>query len=518
MNRGIGRVLIYFLIGAGTSGLCLWQLHGGYGFNLADEGFFWYGAKQTAKGEVPGLDFMSYEPGRYYWAAAMFKTFGNDSNHMARVASVLFGAMLYGMISSVLIGKRNEINGAGALLSVVFLNILLGIWSFPYYRVTDAVAPCLSYLLCYHQYVDRRLRTSLSTGLWIGIMMFFGRNHALYALISVGIIIGYVQLQDKEANKTLRRVWLGTLGMMSGMSPFLIITLFRPGYPTTIVGQWFSMLKAGKTNLLLPWPLPWQTIKSGMPLSEVDGHLIVGIMFISLFGIAIGGTAMIAFKAVKGKLASPELAAMTAATTGYVHYCIERADMEHIGPVFMPVLLGIFLWGIRRSRAITAICICSLLVPTLRVAARQQSAYHCIRETIDCTILNIDSYTQVSTDSATAAITIRALEEIKDVRFLALPAYPSLYAAKDAESPIWDIYAAWPRTEKEQKEAITRIEREHVAKVILNKDAFGKEASLDRTNKYLYDFLKDEYRACEALIEGKMVLVCEKGGNLSRFR
>ena len=252
MNSRIRSLIVYFLIAAGTAGLCLWQLHGSYGFNLADEGFFWYGAKQTAKGEVPGLDFMAYEPGRYYWAAAVFKALGSDSNHMARMASVLFGAILYGLVISILINRRKDLDGKRAIFSVVFLAATSSIWSFPYYRITDVIAPCLSFLLCYQQYEDRRPRTSLVTGIWIGMVMFFGRNHALYALLGIFIVILYVQLQEKDIRKTTQRIWLGAIGMVTGTAPFLILSLFRPGYPATIVSQWVSMLKTGKTNLPLP--------------------------------------------------------------------------------------------------------------------------------------------------------------------------------------------------------------------------------------------------------------------------
>jgi len=499
MSPRIRSFIAYFLVSAATSGLCLWQLHGSYGFNLADEGFFWYGAKQTARGEIPGLDFMAYEPGRYYWAAALFNALGNDSNIMARIASVLFGSLLYGAITTWLIEQRKDFGRAKAAFAIVFLPSALSIWSFPYYRITDTVAPCLSFLLCYQQYEDRRKKTSLITGIWIGVLMFFGRNHALYALLGIAIVLLHLHLQERDIRKSISRIRLGAMGIATGIAPFYIISLAKPEYPATIIGQWIALLKTGKTNLSLPWPLPWRTITSRMPLSEADGHLLIGILFMSVFAIGIAGTIAIAIASTRGEQVYPELIAMTAATAGYLHYCIERADMEHISPALMPALMGVFLWGMRGKKIMTVACTLSILIPSVRVAARQQSAYHCMRQTIQCKTLTIDRHTKVQTSFETAQLTESALEAIRGSRFLAAPAYPSLYAMTATRSPIWDIYAAWPRTQEEQVKAIAAIQAFPIDVILINKDAFGKDASFEHNNPLLYSYLTRTYKECKTL-------------------
>ena len=50
-----------------------------YGLNLSDEGYLVYGAKRVLNGQIPGVDFHAYMPGRYLVLAASARSPANNS-------------------------------------------------------------------------------------------------------------------------------------------------------------------------------------------------------------------------------------------------------------------------------------------------------------------------------------------------------------------------------------------------------------------------------------------------------
>ncbi|MGB8408783.1 MAG: hypothetical protein WCE58_02585, partial [Gallionella sp.] len=172
MSRSTLAILLLSL--TGVIGLFLLESH--VGLTLWDEGFLWYGVQRVMSGEVPMRDFTSYDIGRYYWSAAFMGLLGSKGIVALRIAIAAFEAIALFLGLTALARSYPIRNLLFWLLAVITLLI----WMAPQYRVFDIALPIiLVSALSFLVEKPTPCRYFL-TGLVIGIVAVFGRNHGVY--------------------------------------------------------------------------------------------------------------------------------------------------------------------------------------------------------------------------------------------------------------------------------------------------------------------------------------------------
>ena len=126
----LGALLLTIVV---IGGLYLYEGH--IGLDVADEGWLWYGAWRTLLGEVPFRDFDSYDPGRYYWAAAWLALLGNDLLVLRLSGAVLHAAALLTAMALLRRVTRNP-----WLLAVAA--VVLACWLFHVTGRSSRASPC----------------------------------------------------------------------------------------------------------------------------------------------------------------------------------------------------------------------------------------------------------------------------------------------------------------------------------------------------------------------------------------
>ncbi|MBY0377021.1 MAG: hypothetical protein K2Q33_00475 [Gammaproteobacteria bacterium] len=197
------------------------------GFGLADEGYLWYGAQRVLLGEIPLRDFMSYDPGRYYWSAALVSLNGQDSIMALRVSVAVFQIFGLGVGLWLIARSQKKQNFIYVLLSAV----ILAAWMFPRHKLFDIAISLFLMGVLTLLIESPQKKSFFITGFFVGLFAVFGRNHGVYALASsLGLLIwlsikkstmdipfNWPYMTDKELYYTTESHFYGRL---AGNGPF----------------------------------------------------------------------------------------------------------------------------------------------------------------------------------------------------------------------------------------------------------------------------------------------------------
>ncbi len=464
------------------------------GINLADEGFLWYGVQRTARGAVPLRDFQAYDPGRYYWSAAATLFLGRG------LLALRFSEMAFQVIGLwVALLAANRVAHNWALLLGV--GVMLTLWMFPSHKFFDCTL-----LLCGIWIAVRLIEAPSSTrifaaGIFIGLCVFFGRNHALYNFLAQASLLLLLRLKlQPEFPISHLGIWVA--GIIVGLAPLLVMFAAAHGLVGSYLESIRSIFRHG-TNLALAVPWPWRV----WPTSAGATQFLLGIFLVllPLAYVAIIGASLF----LKPPMIKDNALVIACGFVGlfYLHHAFSRADISHLAQVIFPFALAalalpaLFRGNNFHGWAVIAVLIAAALV----TVGRQQPIYQRLTARRPWESCDVGGKILVPPNIGRLVDCLRkfASDNIAPREsVLIVPFTPALYPLLNLESPLWELAYYVPSSAQRQEAMIRELAAKNVNWVIISdlvpdrREDLRFSASHNRVWQYLTENFEPAESAC----------------------
>jgi hypothetical protein len=489
---------------AGAVFLVQWR----YGFNWGDEGWLWYISQRTALGQVPIRDVFSYDPGRYYWSAAIFKILGRNGFYEQLAANYLFGAI--GLAVSYFAMLRVGVSRSWRIAILVLLGVALG---FPRHKIYEqalslVAAAGISFILT----SPDRPRRWFFYGIAAGLAAFVGRNSGLYFAIAALLAFAFLKIVGASP-PAVRSLGGLLLGIAIGYSPILLTAIRFHGFASAFVD---SVLLTPNWSWGLRIPFPWHSHASG--LRGIDSWQVRAVSWLCLaVPVSYCLLTWCGFRA-HSKGARTLATGASLAGAPYLHHAFYHADFFHIAQGVLPFVVGggafsQHLWTIGRRRW-SLVCMCGLILIVLACWLPVEPLIQHLRAKANAPQL-VDQIKISGRNFEIPAMQAQVMRTVEaefrncgshDGGFLEAPFYPGVYAFLGTRAPVWDTWYLWPRSDAVQIKHIQALVENRTSLVLINRYAsFDQQdwLQMGRTYPKLVDYILTHYeRAGSALPAG----------------
>jgi hypothetical protein len=465
--RGAGFVVLALTLAALSYGV-----QGEVGLNLTDEGLLWYVSERTAAGDVPIRDVRSYEPGRYYWCAAWLRALGSGV-HSLRVSLAAMQAV--GLLLAFLLLWR--IMPSFGLLVIV--GSILVAWMWPMYRSFEHVA-VLALLYTSARIVERPTAARwLTAGLVTGLAWFVRADHLVYGMLAFLLVLGLavMRLEGVRAGRALGQ-W--TLGALVGAAPMLLCAALAPGfargYTDNLAYMARTTLWAGTVSLPLPPPWPWTVLPTlgERSLTDAAGQVTLSVVFTLLPAmLAVAGLRALRARGIATPVEA-RLAAAAAVGVPYLSQTFSRADLQHLTPTAMALIVAAVTLVASLPRRAAQIA-GSVLVPVALIATYLVVV---VETPYGLRLRRADLYVHSAVAGDPLWLnrsTVEIIDTVKRVTahhvgpapLLVIPLWPGMYPILGKQAPLWEVYSLFPEPDARQRDAIVRLQRNGVDWVLV---------------------------------------------------
>jgi hypothetical protein len=389
----------------------------------------------------------------------------------------------------------------------------------PRHNMPDVAAPM--WMLCVLALLiagaDRK--SHFLAGFAAAALWFIGINHALYGVISVGIVVVAIACSEKVPWRRL----IGRIGWTIAGAALvtLLVLIWLLAVPHFFIGYWNNeivrLVENGATNLTLPIPWPWDvTAPPGIWFALSAYALSIGFV---LFPVAVAMAFMVLVSPSRfGTLRQyPVTLAAAAATSAWAHRAFSRADLPHLVPSGAPLVILLVaipetltgVWrGLARTMCWSAIVFVSgfaaaSLSPVIAAYLPNAPKYQWCA--IEGEKLWIPDYARQ--DYAAASDVVRRMAPGQTVLFV--PYDPVLYAVFRLRCPIYESYALFPASRSEQREVVQNLQRPGMDWVLYWPDRVDKRADLgfDQTDPVAWDYILKNFELVKVVEEARGVRI-----------
>ena len=258
-----------------------WVSH--YGFDLADEGYYWYGSQRMLRGGMPMRDYLSYDIGRYAWGALFMHLAGDDGIVGARLSAALFQLLTISLgVWLVLRTMGDRFSLVVTAATVVLTTILLNLWVHPYYKLFDYGAGILVIAMLALMVTSLTARAWFIAGVLLGLIAIIGRNHGVYGAFSAFLFILFIGVKLRDMRLLVKLLLAFIAGVVVGFSPTFALALLVDGFTQAFITTLRDLVQSGSANIGLPIPWPWVAVKDQYGTLYFLMKILQGFAFISL--------------------------------------------------------------------------------------------------------------------------------------------------------------------------------------------------------------------------------------------
>jgi len=472
------------------------QSHFGYStriLDMGDEGLLWYVSQRTGMGDVPLRDFFSYDPGRYYWSAFVFKVFQADGLFEQIIADDLFG--LIGVFVIYLLMCRLAIDRKWRIATILLLGIALG---FPRHKIYEQTLSLVSVAAATVALAKPSRRNWLYYGVGTGLAAFVGRNSGLY--FTLAAMLSLVTLMLRQSSVSVRRL-LATyvLGGVVGYLPMLVMLVGIRGFPAAFKR---SIFLNSEQLLPIPVPFPWRLHELGyagwQPIAMSILFMVVPATYALLLFLMRPKSVEPAFPSAEVSLAY----GASLAGIPYLLHAFSHAAFSHLAQASLPFIVAsvafsayLFKSAKRWSAGFVLLSVAGLIL-VCWVPREPAIEYFRARDKYEPIEIQGARFELIKEDADVLRSAQNAFRECgaKQGTFLASPNYPSSYAFLRTRSPFWEVYFIFlrlPRSEQAQANHIESLIRNQTSLIQLNT---GDKSGMGVVYPKLLDYILNHYQ------------------------